>query len=209
MNITSERLAHWFFRLNGFLATSNFVVHVDQGFGQRTDVDVLGVRFPHRAENQIRPMADHPEFADATRVQVVLVETKRTRCRLNEAWTDAKRGNLERVLCAGGFVPLPEVPSVASRLYGEGQWVGTSLRVSLVAVGGEHNSGLERAYPSVRQLLWHRDVLPFIHERFWSYRDEKRMHPQWDADAHQLFVAALQTGGDLNAFLAEVVIDGS
>src|SRR3954468_19994651 len=94
MNIASERLAHWFFRLNGFLTTSNFVLHADEGVGQRTDVDVLGVRFPHRAENQIRPMADHATFADTARVQLVFAETKRTVCRLNPAWTDSARGNL-------------------------------------------------------------------------------------------------------------------
>lgn len=209
MNITSERLANWFFRLNGFLTISNFVVHVDQGYGQQTDVDVLGVRFPHREENQIRPMPDHPEFADAARIQVVLVETKRTLCRLNASWTDETRGNLQRVLRAGGFVEAGRVHEVAKSLYASGDWAEGSQRVRLVVVGRDHNKDLAQAYPLVRQLLWHVEVLPFIHERFWSYRNEKRMHPQWDPDIHEVFVAAQETGGNLAAFMAQVAIDGA
>lgn len=208
MNITSERLAYWFFRLNGFLTINNFVVHADDGLGQQTDVDVLGVRFPHRAENQIRPMPDHPEFVDNVRIQVVFVETKKAQCGLNTSWTEATRGNLERVLHAGGFVAASEVTAVANNLYQTGDWTSDSLRVRLVAVGGAHNSGLNRKYSKLHQLLWREDVLPFVHERFWSYRDEKRMHGQWENDARELFRAVLTTGGDLSAFISEVNIEG-
>src|SRR2546426_644182 len=38
------------FRLNGFLTIRNFVIHPERGNDQRTDVDILGVRFPHRSE---------------------------------------------------------------------------------------------------------------------------------------------------------------
>lgn len=48
-----ERLAYWYFRLNGFLTTENFIVHPDEGKDQRTDADLLAVRFQHRAENVI------------------------------------------------------------------------------------------------------------------------------------------------------------
>ncbi|NKE68613.1 hypothetical protein RAMLITH_22590 [Ramlibacter sp. RBP-2] len=208
MNIRSERLAHWFFRLNGFLTISNFVVHVDEGVGQHTDVDVLGVRFPHRAENQVRPMPDHPLFAGNARMQVVLAETKRTLCRLNRAWTEPGRGNLERVLSAAGFYAPAQMPAVAAALYERGFWADLGSSARLVAVGEEHNRDLARRYPNVEQLFWRTDVLPFIHERFWAYRHEKRMHPQWDADAHALFNTVMECGGDLAAFMAQVDIDG-
>lgn len=208
MDIASERLAHWFFRLNGFLSTSNFVVHADEGVGQRTDVDVLAVRFPHRAENQIRPMADHPLLVDPVRLQVVLAETKRTVCRLNQAWTDPARGNLERVLSALGVFPAAQVAEVAAGLYGTGGWSSETCSVRLVVLGERSNLDLARRLPSVPQFLWRTDVLPFIHERFWSYRAEKRMHPQWDPDAHALFNSVADHWGDLNAFMANVEIDG-
>jgi len=53
MRILSERLALWFLRLNGFMTIPNFIVHPegpreDGAYPQRTDVDVLDVRFPFR-----------------------------------------------------------------------------------------------------------------------------------------------------------------
>ena len=48
--ISSERLAYWYFRLNGFLQIENFIVHPENRGSQRTDADLLGVRFRHRVE---------------------------------------------------------------------------------------------------------------------------------------------------------------
>jgi len=42
-----ETIAYWFFRLNGCATITNFVVHPDRRGSQRTDVDVLAVRFPY------------------------------------------------------------------------------------------------------------------------------------------------------------------
>ena len=62
MDIQPERLAYWYLRLNGFLTIPNFVVHPDTGSNQETEVDVLGVRFPYRAENLDDPMEDDSYF---------------------------------------------------------------------------------------------------------------------------------------------------
>lgn len=48
--LNPEKVAYWYFRLNGFLQIENFVVHPERRGGQRTDADLLAVRFPHRAE---------------------------------------------------------------------------------------------------------------------------------------------------------------
>ena len=45
-----EKVAYWYLRLNGFLQIENFVVHPERRGGQRTDADLLAVRFPYRAE---------------------------------------------------------------------------------------------------------------------------------------------------------------
>ena len=60
--VTPEALAYWYFRLNGFLTTANFVIHDEGGAGQRTDADILGVRFPFRAELLEDPMVDDALF---------------------------------------------------------------------------------------------------------------------------------------------------
>jgi hypothetical protein len=64
MQITPEQLAYWYLRLNGFLTIRNFIVHPDAGSDQRTDVDILGVRFPYRAELSPHDMKDDELFTD-------------------------------------------------------------------------------------------------------------------------------------------------
>lgn len=64
IDLNPESVAHWFFRLNGCATIKNFVVHPDQCGSQRTDVDVLAIRFPHRSEllTSDEPMQDHKVF---------------------------------------------------------------------------------------------------------------------------------------------------
>lgn len=57
---TPERLAYWYFRLNGFMTIENFLVHPETGSNPRTDVDILATRFAHRRENAVkRQLTDH------------------------------------------------------------------------------------------------------------------------------------------------------
>ena len=78
MKITSEQLAYWYLRLNGFLTIQNFIVHPDSGSEQRTDADVLGVRFPYRAELKPNPMVDDVPFTKvADKPFIVMVEVKK------------------------------------------------------------------------------------------------------------------------------------
>ena len=89
-----ERLAYWYFRLNGFFTTENFIVHPDQGRDQRTDADLLVVRFAHRAENLQRPMEDDLRVVSCnTFANVIIAEVKTGECRLNGPWIDPVRRN--------------------------------------------------------------------------------------------------------------------
>jgi hypothetical protein len=200
MKILSERLALWFLRLNGFLTIPNFIVHPegpreDGAYPQKTDVDVLGVRFPFRAENRMRPMPDFELFTAEKRTMVVLSEVKTDQCALNGPWTDPQRQNMQKVLCAGGFRPVDQVEAIATSLYQTGLWEGESLSIRIVCFGARHNSGVERSHPKVPQLLWREHVLPFIYRRFDQYRLEKKMHHQWDDDVKRLFAEAAQSPG--------------
>ena len=40
-----EKVAYWYFRLNGFLQIENFVVHPERRGSQRTDADLHGLRY--------------------------------------------------------------------------------------------------------------------------------------------------------------------
>jgi hypothetical protein len=83
-----EKVAYWYFRLNGFLQIENFVVHPERRGSQRTDADLLGVRFRHRAKllfDHRMPMADDERLSLNLRFDdVVIVEVKRNQlCTLN------------------------------------------------------------------------------------------------------------------------------
>ena len=213
MDISSERLAYWFLRLNGFLTQYNFVVHpegADQ-FGhykQQTEVDVIGVRFPHRRENRMNPMRDHDLFHGDGRLQLVLAETKSTRCTLNPSWRDPDNENMQKVLTAVGALAPNQVEDAAAGLYQDGHWTdGASVSVRWVLFGMQPNGTLRGELPLVPQLTWDRVVLPFIFQRFHEYRMEKQSHGQWDEDAKGLFRTVREASFSLDDFIKLVRID--
>src|SRR3989442_9723351 len=105
-SVSAEQLALWFFRLNGFLTIPNFVVHDENPGSQRTDVDILGVRFPYRAELYPMPLSDHRSITTLPRKPCFIIGEVKTRtCNLNGPWTNPDRKNMERVLTAIGIFP--------------------------------------------------------------------------------------------------------
>ena len=107
-----EKIAYWYFRLNGFFQIENFVVHPERRGGQRTDADLLAARFPHRAERLFDDpndfMADDEQRLALSRdcTDVVIAEVKTNQpCSLNGPWTRQDRQNVHRVLAAIGCLP--------------------------------------------------------------------------------------------------------
>jgi hypothetical protein len=191
--ISPERLAYWYLRLNGFLTLTNFIVHPDQGRNQETDVDVMGVRFPYRAENLARPMVDDAIFRSAeSRILFRIAEVKAGRCSLNGPWTNAERRNMLRVLSSIGAFERAEAQRVADALYDKGAYENDLYDVALMCFGGTENKELASAYSNVQQVLWP-SVLTFIFRRFRAYRNEKASHGQWDKDGHALWNAAARS----------------
>lgn len=189
-----ECVAYWFFRLNGCLTITNFVVHPDGRGGQRTDADILAVRFPHRSElrGAERLMVDHKDLQppDGDRIVFVIAEVKTGRCRLNGPWTQPDAGNMQRVLHAIGMLPEELVPEAASRLYQSGSYSDDRQTIRLFAIGRERDDEL---LPAVTQLTWD-ELLSFIHSRFNHYRRQKSQHEQWDDTGKQLYEWALRLG---------------
>jgi hypothetical protein len=188
----AEKTAYWYLRLNGFLQIENFIVHPTVGVGQRTEVDLLAVRFPHRAERWFddRPMADDDEALglSATVTDVVIAEVKggNRGCRLNGPWTNPDLRNMHRVLAAIGCLPFGEIESAADALRHHAAYLSEQgLRVRLLAFGATPNRGLSRDYEELVQLTWGQ-VLDFIWRRFNLYRDEKALVRQWDDHGQEL-----------------------
>jgi len=181
--ISPEKVAYWFFRLNGCLTIVNFVVHPDlirsnEPRSQRTDVDILAVRFPHRKElfTSGKPMQDHEVFNSAGLIDLVIAEVKYGPCRLNGPWTRPPDQNMHRVLYAIGAFDPSRVPTVAESLYREGSYTDQTFRVRLFAIGAEKTPWLP---PGVAQLTWD-EILKFIYCRLNRYKEHKAHHEQWD-----------------------------
>jgi hypothetical protein len=199
--MSTEKVAYWFFRLNGCMTIENFVVHPDFGGAQHTDADILGMRLPYRSEGlRDSPMLDHSSL-QSDRPLLFIAEVKRGRCKLNGPWTKRRLANLPRVLRAVGLHEPDEVDAVAEALYTEHRFVGKCSEVRLYAIGDEGGDDLCRRRPGVFPLLW-ADILGFIHDRFTTYQGVKADHEQWDEVGQRLFELA-KTEAERDGFIRE------
>jgi hypothetical protein len=207
MEINAERLAYWYLRLNGFLTIPGFVVHPDRGRDQETDVDLVGIRLPYRAENLDRPMQDDARFTQVGEKSLLaFVEVKAGGMRLNGPWTNRERNNMLRLLSAVGPLPYAEARRAASSLYESGVYTNQLYQVTLVCIGSHVNEELKVSHPQVPQITWP-DTLRFIYQRFRDYRREKRSHGQWDADGQSLWRRA-DSARTVDAFIEAVHVTG-
>ena len=191
LKVNSERLAYWYFRLNGCFTITNFVVHPDEGRKQKTEVDIMAVRLPHRAELLYDPMKDDPIFyPNADRIKVILAEVTTRPCKLNGPWTKPERQSMQSVLRAAGAFPLLYVDQQAQSLYDQGCYEDDHCTMTLFFIGKSVNRDLERRYRNVPQVTW-AHILDFIYDRFKKYREQKCRHPQWDETGKALFECAM------------------
>ena len=178
--MNAERLAYWYFRLNGFFTFENFIVHPDQGRDQRTDADILAVRFEHREENRDRPMVDDSRVADSNKfANFIIAEVKTSTCKLNGPWTRPENENMQRVVRAMGCVPDESVASACACLYRNGQWADATISIRLIAIGEEKDMNL--TISAEQQISWS-EIIEFLIQRFRSYRCEKSSVGQWSND---------------------------
>jgi len=199
--MNAEDVAYWFFRLNGCLTIRNFLVHPDIPGPQRTDADLIAMRFPYRQELD---MTDFRTFEGQDKPRLLLVEVKQSGwCRLNGPWTERGRGNLERVIRSIGLVPAPEVPTVAAALYSPGAWASTTLDIRMVAVAARHAPDLDSSHPLAEQLAW-RDVLEFMHDRYSDYIAQKADNSQWEESGRGLYNLASMSAGHVETFIRAV-----
>lgn len=215
-----EKVAYWYFRLNGFFQIENFVVHPERRGGQRTDADLLAVRFPFRAERLFDDpndvMADDVHRLALTDhlIDVVMAEVKTNDpCTLNGPWTRRDAQNVHRILAAIGCLSPDCIEAAAAEIYQAGLHVSDPmLRIRLVAVGRDRGEELAEAYPDVTQVIW-AELLAFVWDRLHRYRRQKTQVDQWDAvgrkikrladqspDAENFISTALHHMGVRNAY---------
>lgn len=185
--MNTEEVANWFFRLNGCFTIPNFIVHPDASGGQRTDADVLAVRFQHRSElpDSPNPMEDHEIFRTQSHlISVWFGEVKAGTCAINGPWSRPEQRNLQRVLSAIGILPPNLIESTAVNLYNSKRYECTDLRVAFASIGRETSTS--QSMQPVVQLTWV-DVLCWIHHRLSQYAQVKADNSQWDRTGKRLY----------------------
>jgi len=206
-----EKVAFWYFRLNGFFQIENFVIHPERRGSQRTDADLLAVRFPHRAErlfdnpNDIMADDEHRLALSQDLIDVLIAEVKTNDpCTLNGPWTRHDRQNVHRVLAATGCLPPGCIEQAAADIYRAGVHLSDlGLRIRLVAVGRNRSDDLAADYPNVTQLIW-ADILAFIWARFHRYRQQKTQVDQWDLQGRKIKRLA-DRSGDAEGFIEQAL----
>lgn len=181
----SEKIAYWFFRLNGCLFLENFLVHHERRGREGTEIDMLSARFPFRQELLLtgEAMPDHPIFDANGKIDIILAEVKKGVCDINLSWLDPNKKNMERILNIIGFISPEQVDEVAQTLYANSYYEDASYRFRLFAFADRTNATLGT---NIHQITW-TDVLLFIHDRFSSYWKYKTQHRQWDGTGKKLF----------------------
>jgi len=187
----SEDLVIWYLRLNGFFTIKNFVVHPEKGPNQKTDIDALAIRLPHRAEGLTKEdeMIDDSTILsisdDVLRPLILIAEVKKDICKLNDTWKNRENKNMERFLKAIGCTPTEKIEKVADALYSVGIY-REDYTISLICFGKMQDIELKNKKPEITQIVWS-DVLGFIYDRFKNYSKRKSSHGQWDDTGHKLW----------------------
>lgn len=191
MQCTPEEVGYWYLRLNGFLTTANFIVHPDEAGNQLTDIDILGIRFAHRAELLRDPMQDDPVFSAVAgnKPFIIIGEIKTGQCEINQSLRNSDK--IHRVLRAIGVFPQNEAQDIARIISQQGNYSSNDYFVSLCSLGNDENPNLTRVLPGTLQITW-AQVLSFIYRRFERYRSRKADHDQWDRVGQLLWNAAAQ-----------------
>jgi hypothetical protein len=184
--LDGERLAYWYLRLNGFLLLPNVMIHPEVGRNPMGEIDVLGVRFPHRRELLTNSMEDDRPFTQFKKPLIVLGEVAKGQTKVNASWRDRSKRNIDRMMrLVGAFPPVKE-GKVISALYDEGFYSDETYNVSVVCFGQRINSVLAKELPKVIHVTW-MEVVDFIFRRFEAHEKAKHYHRQWDEVGHQLW----------------------
>jgi len=187
----AERVAEWYFRLNGFLGIPSFIIHPDAVKAHpRTEADFIGVRFGcSREVIDGRVMEDHKPLVNCS-ISIdepiplfLIAEVTLNACKVNGPYTDPRKRNLDRVIERLGAVDAGERHDAARQLYAHGRWANEYAAIQMVAIGRSKNDELGKQLDGLLQITWD-DVSEFVFERFKTFPAKlpthgNPVHRQW------------------------------
>ena len=184
-----EDLSNWYFRLNGFLTIPNFILHPQKPGSQRTDADLVGIRFPFRKEFGGDQIDDPKLCCSSTKPSLFIVEVKTKEVDLNNTWICRPKGNINKLITDLGILEEPKkIAEVSRALYESGQFDG-EYYWSFALVGDIDAGKVSDCYESVPRRFW-TDICEFIHQRMRTYCRLKTDHSQWDCFGKKLYELA-------------------
>lgn len=179
-----EHLAQWYLRLNGFMSINDFVLHRDhKPWGQRTDADIFGVRFPFRRELNFE---DDEPFRYTEKPHFIIAEITQGECKLNGPWTKPDRHNMQYILQALGAFAPKELDGIAKSLYEKFYFDAPDFRIGLIAFGKNASDDLAQHGKPLLQLEFHL-LCRFIFRRFRQFVNIKKDHQHWDYAGRKLW----------------------
>lgn len=174
-----EQAATWYLRLNGYLTVPNFILHP-----QRTEADVLAVRFPYSKEVVGRNMrVDENLVLRDDKIDFIIAEVKRGRCKLNGPWTKSNTKNMHYVLKWLGMAPPKDIGKIANDLYSKKRHEAPKWTIRLACFGQKRSNALD---PNVVQIKFS-EVVFFMRQRFEEFKKIKADHSQWDSFIREFF----------------------
>jgi len=193
-----EVLATWYLRFHGYLTTPHFVLHKPDGT-QYTDADILGVRFPHSAEDVVSGGPDPALDVRDDLIDVVIAECSADQAKFNKPWKEEFDRHLQYVLRYIGIFPRENLSAISGALRDaqnrQYEWVdtlGVRCRVRFVLFA---MSPGDPALRTVKRIELP-GALEYLGGRFHSYPDDARSaHSQWDPFINELY-SRLRPKGD-------------
>jgi len=201
-SLEAEHLAQWYLRLNGFMTMNDFVLHRDhKPWGQRTDADIFGVRFPFRRELNFE---DDAPFLVHRKPYFVIAEITRGECKLNGPWTKPERENMQYVLLAIGAFEPEKLDEIARSLYERYCFEDSDRRIELVAFGKQASPRYSDPAKALMQVEFG-GVCHFIYKRFSRYLQIKKDHQHWDYAGQALWDLAEHHWNSEEVFVKEAL----
>jgi hypothetical protein len=185
--LNAEDVAYWYLRLNGFLCLRNFLVHGDRRGEDRTEIDVVGVRFRYRREHLSKPMFDDVWVERAEQTIVVFCDAKKGANDFNSAWLNQRRQIIESFLALIGVIPGGLWDRVARELYDNGcSEPSPDLLITALLIHHDPQQQVSLRWKAAK-VIQIAHALQFIHRRFKAYDMIKRSHGQWEPSGHSLW----------------------
>lgn len=202
-----ELLVECYLRLNGYFIVNNFILH-DQHGSQKTEVDLIGVRFPNQIEiikddggrGQNQKLENDPKLiGKESIIDIIIAEVKKGEARINRPF--GKEEVLEYILNWIGCLNEKEkIKAIKCLKKKEDFYTGNGrIRVRFVCFG-------EQSKIECKQITL-LDALRFIRGRFRKYFDYKTDSKQWNGVMKYVYTVAYNNSISDDSLL-EKILDG-